>query len=365
MTSSHKDWGCGLGAGNAGISGKEADVMDGREYGRGSRGDEPPTTEATVIVRPSLLVMGTIVWHQDAIGRFGLTRLCITIFIRVISQTTAIVFRLRGHAAMTRQGQAAYVGIAIVVALATTGCGTTRMTDSQRAATEMILVSQAIDQAIAHLDFSPLDGQHVFLDTQYLDGTVDRGYIISTLRQELLMSGALLQEDRKSATVVVEPRSGGVGTDRNSLLVGTSQMSLPSVMPGQPTQIPEVALIKKTDQRGIAKLAVFAYNRNTGKALWQSGLVEGKSTVKDTWVFGAGPFSRGSIRRETELAGEPLPKLAMPFSAAEPDPIAQKPKPVPPAPLPPPTPPVLPTAGSSTPAVPTLPLGPPSVTPLP
>ena len=107
---------------------------------------------------------------------------------------------------------------------------------------------------------------------------------------------------------VVDVRAGSLGTDRHSMLLGTPAVQLPSVMPGIPTSLPEIALMKKSDQRGVAKIAVFAYSRITGRALWQSGTVEAESRAKDTWVFGAGPFSRGSIRRRTELAGEPLPR---------------------------------------------------------
>jgi hypothetical protein len=205
-----------------------------------------------------------------------------------------------------------------------TGCGTTRMTDTQRAASEMLLVSQAVDNAVAQIDCSDLSGKEVFLDTQYLDGTVDKGYLISSLRQHLLAHGAKLKEDRKAAVIVVEARSGAVGTDRHGLLVGTPQMSVPALMVGQPTQIPEIALVKKTDMKGVAKLALFAYNRETGEALWQSGLKDSRSTLKDLWVFGAGPFSSGTIRRRTELAGEELPRLPLPFvgSGADPDPKA-------------------------------------------
>jgi len=207
--------------------------------------------------------------------------------------------------------------IAAGAAFALCGCGTTRMTDTQRAASEMVLVSQAIDNSIAKLDFAYLEGKSVFLDTQYLDGTVDKGYLISSLRQHLLAHGALLQEERTKATYVVEPRSGAVGTDKHSLLIGTQAITLPSITAIPVTSIPEIALIKKTDQKGVAKLAVFAYNRQTGRAVWQSGLVEANSTLKDTWVFGAGPFSRGSIRPETEFSGEPLPSLPMPFTASK------------------------------------------------
>jgi hypothetical protein len=183
------------------------------------------------------------------------------------------------------------------------------MTDTQRTATEQLLVSKAIDQAVMEVDFSELAGKPVFFDTQYLDGAVDRGYLVSSLRQQLLFRGCLLQDDRNKATYVVEVRSGGIGTDRHALLVGIPQMNVPAFMPGQPSQIPEIPLAKKTDQEGVAKLAIFAYNRLTGQLVWQSGVVKATSTSKDTWVFGAGPFQQGTIRSGTELAGEPLPRL--------------------------------------------------------
>jgi hypothetical protein len=181
------------------------------------------------------------------------------------------------------------------------------MTDTQRTATEQLLVSNAIDQAISELDFRQLAGKPTFFDTQFLDGTVDRGYLVSSLRQQLLVSGCVLQEDRAKASYVVEVRSGGIGTDRHALLVGIPQMNVPTFVPGQPSLIPEIPLAKKTDQEGVAKIAVFAYNRLTGKPIWQSGVVKAVSTSKDTWVLGAGPFQQGTIRNGTEFAGEPLP----------------------------------------------------------
>ncbi len=180
------------------------------------------------------------------------------------------------------------------------------MTDTQRAASEMLLVSQAVDNAICQIDCSVLSGRNIYFDTQYLDGTVDKGYVISSLRQHLLANGAKLSEDRKSADIVVEARSGAVGTDRNGLLIGIPQTSIPAVIPGQLTQIPEVALIKRTDMRGVAKIGLFAFERKSGTALWQSGLVEARSTLRDRWILGAGPFSSGSIKRKTELAGDEL-----------------------------------------------------------
>jgi hypothetical protein len=200
-----------------------------------------------------------------------------------------------------------------ILALALAGCGTTKMTDSPRAATEMLLTSQAIDYAVAQFDFTPLSGQTVFLDTGSLDkDVVDKGYLVSLVRQQIVAHGALLQEERWRAVFVVELRAGALGTDRHSVMIGTPAVSLPSVVPGLPTSIPEIAIAKKNDQRGVAKIGVFAYNRVTGRAVWQSGTVESSSRIKDTWVLGAGPFTRGTIRQRAELAGEPLPDLANP-----------------------------------------------------
>ncbi|MEJ5276440.1 MAG: DUF6655 family protein [Thermogemmata sp.] len=191
------------------------------------------------------------------------------------------------------------------------GCGTTRMTDTPRTATEMLLLSHAVDSAVSQIDFSPLAGRYVYIDATGLDkDVVDRAYLISLVRQQAAAAGAILQDERHKADYILEIRSGGIGTDRHSVLVGTPALQLPSVVPGMPTNIPEIALVKKNDQRGVAKIAVFAYNRHTGRAVWQSGNVESVSRLKDLWVLGAGPFSQGSIRKRPELAGEPLPTIS-------------------------------------------------------
>jgi hypothetical protein len=190
------------------------------------------------------------------------------------------------------------------------GCGTLRTTDTTRSATEMLLVSQSADQAVAQMDFSPLAERTAFLDASGIDkDMLDKGYVTSLIREHMLASGALLQDDKTKAEFVVDLRIGALGTDRHSMLVGTPAVQLPSVVPGLPTNLPEIAIVKKNDQRGVAKIAVFAYNRITGRALWQSGTAEAVSREHDTWVLGTGPFSHGTIRDQVELGGEPIPAL--------------------------------------------------------
>jgi hypothetical protein len=182
------------------------------------------------------------------------------------------------------------------------GCGTTRVTDTTRTATEQLLISNSIDNSVSRLDFSHLAGKRVYLDPQYLDGITDKGYLISSLRQQLLASGCLLQEDRNKATYVVEARAGSVGTDRSDMLIGIPQMSIPSVLPGIPgAMIPEVALAKKSNRRAVAKVAVFAYNRISGDPIWQSGTMQAVSYERDRWLCGTGPFRRGTLHTGTEF----------------------------------------------------------------
>jgi len=215
---------------------------------------------------------------------------------------------------------------AVVVCCA--GCGTTRVSDTQRTATEQLLVTHAVDQAISDLDFSILSGRTVYLDVHYIDQAPDRGYVISSLRQQLLAGGAKLTDDRNKAAIIVEARVGCLGTDRHDLLFGIPQFQVPTLWPGYTYisgPIPEIPFAKRSDKKGIAKLAVFAYWRESGEAIWQSGIVQGVSTARDTWLFGAGPFQRGTIRDGTEFAGQqiqiPLLDNRSSRSESEPAPI--------------------------------------------
>ena len=189
------------------------------------------------------------------------------------------------------------------------GCGTTRMSDTLRTGTEQILLSAAIDRSISEMDFSELRGKDVYFDPQYLRGVSDEGYIVSSIRQRLLAEGVFLKSVRDDATYVVEARAGAVGTNRQDVLVGIPQTSLPTgaLTAGVPSVIPEIPFAKKTHQKGVAKIAVFAYNQLTGQALWQSGATPITADAKDTWIFGTGPFQRGSIYAGASFAGQRVP----------------------------------------------------------
>jgi len=159
-----------------------------------------------------------------------------------------------------------------------TGCGTSKWSDTQRTATEQLLISDAMDRAVSELDFRAMAGKRVYLDTDPLKNSTDAAYLTSTLRQHMLASGCILRDKREDADYVIEARTGSSGTDNHSLLFGIPQTSVPSALfvpgtVGAPATIPEIPLAKKMEQRAIIKIGLFAYNRETGRPVWQSGLV--------------------------------------------------------------------------------------------
>lgn len=198
------------------------------------------------------------------------------------------------------------LAILLTTVIVAAGCGTTRWTDTSRTATEQLLVSDAIDRAVSNFDLRALAGKPIYLDTTHLKLTVDADYLISSLRQHALASGCILKAKLEEADYVVEIRSGAVGTDRHDALFGIPATNVPANVftGGMPAAVPEVSLWKKTDQRAVAKIALFAYNRETGRPVWQSGIAPVESAAKAVWVFGAGPFRRGHIHEGMDFAGE-------------------------------------------------------------
>jgi hypothetical protein len=207
--------------------------------------------------------------------------------------------------------------LSAALALATVGCGINK----SRLATEQLVVSDAVDRAVASIDFSPLSGRKVFFDTQYLDkvkfspaGNVE--YVISSLRQQMAAYDLRLQEKAEGAEFVVEARIGVMANDGHEVTYGvpgsaaatTASAFLPTPIPVP--GMPELSLGRRNHQQGTAKIGVFAYDRETREPVWQSGLAKGSSRARDLWWFGLGPFetrtsvgSRGGKRVSTDGVG--------------------------------------------------------------
>jgi hypothetical protein len=203
----------------------------------------------------------------------------------------------------------ALLAILAAWAVATTGCGSTKMSGTPRTGTEQLLLTNAWDDALRGVDFTPLTGVPVYLDTQHVNA-IDQGWVISSIRQAMLEQGVLLRAKPEQAQWIVEPRVGVYGTDSYSMLVGIPQVTVPPTVTGIPAgTVPEIPLIKKSDQQGIAKLAMFAYERASGRVVWRSGTMLASSNAKDIYIGGAGPFQSGTVRKRRKLTGVNIPLI--------------------------------------------------------
>jgi hypothetical protein len=206
----------------------------------------------------------------------------------------------------------------VLAGVLTTGCGTVKTTGTARSGTEQLLLTNAWDSALQKVDFRPLTGVPVYLDTANINAAVDQGWIVSSLRQAMLQQGVLLRPKPEQAQWIVEARVGAYGTDEHNLLIGVPQTTIPGTFTGVPQgTIPEIPIAKRSEQQAIAKLALFAYDRASGQIVWNSGTMLDTANAKDVYVAGVGPIQSGSIRGGTEFVGIKLPLSS---EAAPPDP---------------------------------------------
>ena len=188
----------------------------------------------------------------------------------------------------------------------------------QKNGTEQLVLSDSVDRAIDQLDLSPLAGRTVFLDTAYMQTFkgpnvyVNSDYIVSALRQKLTTTGCRLELNRTEADYILEARVGALGTDTMEVTYGIPSSNglgvAATALSGVPAvpAIPEISVGKRNNMMGVSKVVVFAYHRDTGIPVWQSGAAVARSDAKDSWFMGVGPLTRGSVYNGVTLAGNKI-----------------------------------------------------------
>jgi hypothetical protein len=199
--------------------------------------------------------------------------------------------------------------------IGSTGCSSIRVTDPPRSADEQFLLTEAVRRSVAQLAIDALRDRSVWIETGYAISTTqpyDRSFLTSEVRQpsfeelfvvaelraRLLRSGVRLAQARKDAQVILELRIGAVSNNREEFLLGIPATAVPADT-GLNNSIaiatPEIAILKKTTQRGFASLAFVAYWADSGELVTLSGPFVGRSLRKDVWILGTGPTTTGDI----------------------------------------------------------------------
>ncbi len=157
------------------------------------------------------------------------------------------------------------LGLYIVLAAILGGCTTARQTQPDETATQQLLISRAADRAAEGMQLDLPANTPVMIQAPELDGPAYQ-YAIGTIKEALLKQELRVVNEKSDAEVVLEIRSGALSIDETKTLLGTPSFQVPLPFTAAP-EIPEIALFKKAQQRGIAKLAVTAYKVDDGSYL--------------------------------------------------------------------------------------------------
>ena len=176
------------------------------------------------------------------------------------------------------------------------GCTSTKTSNTARTGTEQLLISNAVDQALGKVDFSQLAGKRVLVEEKYLD-SIDKGYIISSIRHHVVHAGGQLTAKPEEADIILELRSGGVGTDTSDAFLGVPGISLPGMI-----TLPDLKLVTRTRQSAFAKLGIVAIDAKSQHEMGAGGVSLAMSDDNNWYVMGVGPYRQGTMDREVKTS---------------------------------------------------------------
>ena len=146
------------------------------------------------------------------------------------------------------------VVIVLTCGLAAAGCASRLVTNTSRSAIEQMLLSRAVDKALAKLELPELAGKRVNVDFANLKA-YDQEYIKVATRARIAELGATLVAAPADAEFTVEVASGALGIEFKDSVIGLP----PLPVPNSPIPLPEAALYRTIEQTGIFKLLIFVH----------------------------------------------------------------------------------------------------------
>ncbi len=145
-------------------------------------------------------------------------------------------------------------------------------THSKRSATEQLLLSRAVHQAVARLKLPELAGRRVALETVSLAGP-DASYLEGVLVARLRAEGARVV-DPGEAELILVVLNGVLGTAGRDLSFGIPPLPLPTGVAS-----PALSLMRVLKQRGYTQLRLVAYDRS-GAAAGETETVMGRASFE-------------------------------------------------------------------------------------
>jgi hypothetical protein len=166
------------------------------------------------------------------------------------------------------------------------GCGTTARITPPRSAWEQILSTEAIDRALAQIEWPDLRGKSVMVSlgapNEGSTSPSDRDYMKRSIQVAVASQGGLVVTELDQAELVLTALVGAMGLDTSGRFLGVRGTSGGFI----PITIPELALYKRVRLTGFAKTEIALVDHKTGGVIHRSGPVQGSThRVAKTYFF--------------------------------------------------------------------------------
>jgi hypothetical protein len=180
----------------------------------------------------------------------------------------------------TADGRATSAALALAMLLI--GCSAATPPPGGRlAAGQQLLATEAVDRALAQVEWPNFRGRSVYVDVGSPAAEDERHYLESAVMTAIAERGAKITPDLKSADYVVVVLGKAVGVDEKKTFFGVPALQSSLL----PVGLPEIALYKATEQKGIAKLETVVANNKPAGHVVRQGPVESETFVRDRRIL--------------------------------------------------------------------------------
>ncbi|MBT3201824.1 MAG: hypothetical protein HN350_18130 [Phycisphaerales bacterium] len=148
-----------------------------------------------------------------------------------------------------------YTWFFAVGVLASSGCSNRTYSSTPRTAIEQLLLTRAVDLAMAKFDMPELANKKVFIDFTNLK-CYDVEYVKLAVRNRISQAGSQLAPSVETADLTVEVATGALALEYKNSVIGMPALPVPN----SPVPMPAMPLYRSTEQTAIIKMLIFVHD---------------------------------------------------------------------------------------------------------
>jgi hypothetical protein len=171
---------------------------------------------------------------------------------------------------------------ALISAPLALACAITDRITVPRTAIEQIISTEAIDRALAQIQWPEVAGKKLLVQVGGPQESLDRDYLLRSVEVQIAARGGIVVDDEDEADSELNVLVGAVGIDVDGRFVGVRGAGGSSLIP---FTIPELALYKTVRLDGFAKTEIALLDHKEGGVVHRSGPTYGLTYGQSRTLF--------------------------------------------------------------------------------